>query len=422
MRDLADPNEKEVPMTDSDAPDDRSEDPTGDSADDQAPSDHAYSRRAVASLGATGRPPVKRWTPGVAGTAPDGTRFVVYGRHMRMGGERAWRTNNPGNIKTGAFARANGAIGRDGRYAIFPDELTGKHALQTLLRTPGYVDLLVRDALLAHCSHLDGSTESRARARQYGLDPNRPLGTLDEDEHARLDMAITSTASARQPRVHRVGPSPKPAWAHHVLTQAQSGTVASPPANPVMFDPTNWQVGVWYVRQPDGTFAVSPDQNPRPGADGEYTRYNGDNRWDLMGRQAPGSGDAGAPNPADGPDAGCAPLPGGPPSVPYDVTTTRDDGTVYTIQVLPPGSPLNVPTNATVVANTDGTFLVMYNNDGSPWEASSSGEGEGGREGEGGSGGGSDGGEGGDGGSGEGGGGDGGGGAEPDEGGTSPAR
>jgi hypothetical protein len=140
-------------------------------------------------------------------------------------------------------------------------------------------------------------------------------------------------------------------------------------------DPNGWEQGVWYVRGDHGKFTVSADQNPRAGASGEYVRYDGNNQWSIVGNQAPGSGGAVAPPASAGPDAGCAPSPDPPPI--YQATITRDDGTQYTVLVLPSGSQLDVPSNAVVIPNTDGTYLVMYNNDGSEWDPAAGGEGEG---------------------------------------------
>jgi len=55
------------------------------------------------------------------------------GSFRKMGGSRSWRNNNPGNIEYGDFARRYGAIGTDGRFAIFPDEATGQRARAALI-------------------------------------------------------------------------------------------------------------------------------------------------------------------------------------------------------------------------------------------------------------------------------------------------
>jgi hypothetical protein len=47
-------------------------------------------------------------------------------------GSRPWRNNNPGNLEYKDFAKSHGAIGDDGRFAIFPDYETGRDALKKL--------------------------------------------------------------------------------------------------------------------------------------------------------------------------------------------------------------------------------------------------------------------------------------------------
>ena len=63
------------------------------------------------------------------------------------GGSRAWRNNNPGNLEDGKFARDNGAIGTDGRFAIFPDATTGFNAMAGLLSTNAYQNLTIEGAI-----------------------------------------------------------------------------------------------------------------------------------------------------------------------------------------------------------------------------------------------------------------------------------
>jgi len=46
---------------------------------------------------------------------------------------RGDRNNNPGNIEDGPFARSHGAIGSDGRFAIFPNKESGESAMADLL-------------------------------------------------------------------------------------------------------------------------------------------------------------------------------------------------------------------------------------------------------------------------------------------------
>ncbi len=64
------------------------------------------------------------------------------------GGSRSWRNNNPGNIEYGPYAKKAGAVGSDGRFAIFPDYQTGRKAQETLLfDSSGYRNLTLQQAI-----------------------------------------------------------------------------------------------------------------------------------------------------------------------------------------------------------------------------------------------------------------------------------
>ena len=65
----------------------------------------------------------------------------------KQGGSRNWRNNNPGNIEYGEFAKSMGAIGTDGRFAVFPDEATGEQAMKALLLSANYRNLSLDAAL-----------------------------------------------------------------------------------------------------------------------------------------------------------------------------------------------------------------------------------------------------------------------------------
>jgi hypothetical protein len=57
------------------------------------------------------------------------------GSVVKRTGNRNWRNNNPGNIEyhKGGFAPKMGAIGTDGRFAIFSDYATGRNAKEQLI-------------------------------------------------------------------------------------------------------------------------------------------------------------------------------------------------------------------------------------------------------------------------------------------------
>ena len=66
---------------------------------------------------------------------------------MRSHGTLSWRNNNPGNVMYGGFAVENGAIGKNGRFAVFPDLDTGYQAIESLFNTKNYRDLTLDKAM-----------------------------------------------------------------------------------------------------------------------------------------------------------------------------------------------------------------------------------------------------------------------------------
>ncbi len=66
---------------------------------------------------------------------------------IRSGGTKAWRNNNPGNLKyqEGSFAHRHGAIGKADGMAVFPTEAIGRKALVDLLKIPKYWKLTITE-------------------------------------------------------------------------------------------------------------------------------------------------------------------------------------------------------------------------------------------------------------------------------------
>lgn len=89
-------------------------------------------------------------------TNPDGTE------ETRQGGTLAWRENNPGNLSCGSFAYSNGAIGCNGRWAIFPDYDTGNQAMQNLL-TQNYGNSTISQMLYHYAPPSENDTGAYLR-------------------------------------------------------------------------------------------------------------------------------------------------------------------------------------------------------------------------------------------------------------------
>lgn len=112
----------------------------------------------------------------------------------REGGTRAWRNNNPGNIEYGAFARRQGAVGSDGRFAVFPSYAVGRNAKRELLfgRDSKYIDLTVAKAIARYAPDFENTTlEYSSRvAKAVGVPVNTKLRELTRQQRQAFIEAI----------------------------------------------------------------------------------------------------------------------------------------------------------------------------------------------------------------------------------------
>ena len=100
-------------------------------------------------------------------------------------GSRAQRCNNPGNINYGTFAKEHGATGVEpdghtfkGRFAVFPDEDTGFHALRALLLSTAYKDLTIRQAINRYAPAADDNNPDQyvsAVCKWVGCSPDQTV-------------------------------------------------------------------------------------------------------------------------------------------------------------------------------------------------------------------------------------------------------
>ncbi|MCL2538475.1 MAG: hypothetical protein FWF34_01785 [Alphaproteobacteria bacterium] len=122
------------------------------------------------------------------------------GREIWSGGTRAWRNNNPGNIRNGAFTNARGAIGVAGGFAVFPDYDTGFAALCALLRTPNYQKLNLGDAINRYAPPIENDTGAYINfiERETGIPRNTPMMTLSPVALQKLAAAIAKHEGYRK--------------------------------------------------------------------------------------------------------------------------------------------------------------------------------------------------------------------------------
>jgi len=112
--------------------------------------------------------------------------------YLWSGGTRAWRNNNPGNIRGGDFANRRGAIGTAGGFAIFPNYETGFTALIALLCTSTYQQLTMEQAINRYAPPIENNTGAYVTAveKQIGVSRTTPMSQLSENNLRDFAKAI----------------------------------------------------------------------------------------------------------------------------------------------------------------------------------------------------------------------------------------
>lgn len=131
------------------------------------------------------------------------------GSVVKKTGTRNWRNNNPGNIEYGDFAKRNGAIGTDGRFAIFPDMNVGRGAKETLLfEGKNYRDKTIAQAISRYAPSFENNTGAyiASVSRAAGVDPNTPLASLDASQRNAMLNEMAKVEGLRPGKTEVVQP------------------------------------------------------------------------------------------------------------------------------------------------------------------------------------------------------------------------
>lgn len=113
---------------------------------------------------------------------------------IRSGGTRAWRCNNPGNLRRSPYSmsKKRGAIGFAGygkdQYPIYPDRATGLEALTVMLKGSVYSPLTLKAALQRYEPGKKDYID--IVADKAGLHPERTIKSLNDKEFKRFWQAI----------------------------------------------------------------------------------------------------------------------------------------------------------------------------------------------------------------------------------------
>jgi hypothetical protein len=253
-------------------------------------------------------------------TAPAGTRATLRP-------SRGVRNNNPGNIEFGPFAQQMGAVGTDGRFAIFPTPEAGAQAAEALLVSYMGRGVNTVQGIIDRWAPPSEATNAQNRAvyiqsvaNSLGVRPDQPLMPQHIQGLARAMFNVESpgwqtagAGSMRAPGSMRLGgPQPEPADptndplvpAQEPLSPADAAaspanvaplgppTPAAPPsAPPSMLGGADWMLPPEMRgagRIPNLDFMLPPEQRgpapPRPAAPSEPAAAPAATPPDLVGR------------------------------------------------------------------------------------------------------------------------------------------
>lgn len=123
-----------------------------------------------------------------------GVYCVQIDKKIYEGGSKAWRNNNPGNLKYGDFAKGAGSIGEDySGFAIFSSYDDGFKALKKLLKTDTYQKLTLEEAIKRYAPESDNNDTKKyikdvVDGTRFSKDTK--LSSLSDDQITKLANVI----------------------------------------------------------------------------------------------------------------------------------------------------------------------------------------------------------------------------------------
>jgi peptidoglycan hydrolase-like protein with peptidoglycan-binding domain len=128
---------------------------------------------------------------------------TVSGEQFRRKGTRNWRNNNPGNLEFGPFARSRGAVGTDGRFAVFPTLEAGMKAKEDLVFGKNYIDLSIRNAISKYAPETENDVNMYVGqvVQATGASPDTKLRDLTSEQRKSMLNTITRVEGFRTGQV-----------------------------------------------------------------------------------------------------------------------------------------------------------------------------------------------------------------------------
>jgi hypothetical protein len=133
-------------------------------------------------------------------TTPDGQTLTIQG-------DRNTRNNNPGNLEhngPGSFADRHGAIGSDGRFAVFPSHQAGLEAMASRVFGGYYADLTLAQAIKEYAPPHENNTKAYTAevARRAGVSPNTKMRDVPLEKRSTVTAAMTRVEGNRPAKVY----------------------------------------------------------------------------------------------------------------------------------------------------------------------------------------------------------------------------
>ncbi len=135
------------------------------------------------------------------------------GNVYKLEGARNWRNNNPGNIEYGPFARSLGAVGSDGRFAVFPSYEAGRQAKEQLIfSSPSYRDLTLEQAISRYAPPNENNTRSYINqvAAAAGVPASTPMSQIPQSVRGNVLNAMERVEGFKPGRTYNAQGIPLP--------------------------------------------------------------------------------------------------------------------------------------------------------------------------------------------------------------------
>lgn len=134
---------------------------------------------------------------------------TVDGEQLRRKGARNWRNNNPGNIEAGPYTRSKGAVGSDGRFAVFPTLELGMKAKEDLVFGKNYINLSIRNAIAKYAPETENDVNMYVNqvVQATKASPDTVLKDLTAEQRTAMLDTINRVEGFKPGTVVALGPT-----------------------------------------------------------------------------------------------------------------------------------------------------------------------------------------------------------------------